>query len=238
MSEESSMNFWYPLIKNLNIPMPKTEIPVTKSFWAWVGILDEIDPLSEEDKQAIRDAAVKVGGYPVFMRSDYCSGKHDFERTCYVKDEKHVISQIWGLVEDNCCKDLMMESIIIREYIQPASKFKAFSGLPIAPERRYFVRDGDVVCHHPYWPEDAILFWQSTKPEPKGWQVKLAEMNSESEEEIILLSGYAEQIVQVLGDKWSIDFMLGRDGIWYMIDMALAEQSFHPPCKLWEEKNK
>lgn len=152
----TSMNHWLPRIEHLDVPMPKTEIPVTKGIRDWWGLLDGNDPLTEAEKQAIRDAAVKVGGYPVFMRSDLCSGKHSFERTCFVRNEDALIRQIWALVDDNCCKDLAMESIVIREYIPPAALFKAFRGLPIAPERRYFVRDGEVICSHPYWPEDAI----------------------------------------------------------------------------------
>lgn len=226
---KTSMDYWYPLIKHLDIPMPRTEIPITKEINDWWRLLDGEDPLSEEEKQTIRDAAIKVGGYPVFMRSDLCSGKHSFERTCFVQNEDVVIRQIWALVDDNCCHDLMMESIVIREYIPPAASFKAFQGLPIAPERRYFVRDGEVMCHHPYWIEDAIH-----NPSDDGWQEALEYMNAELPHEIEMLSSYATMIAQELGGDWSIDFMLGMDGRWYMIDMATAMQSWHPPCEKWD----
>ena len=225
---KTSMNYWFPKIKHLNVPMPKTEIPVTKDFWEWVRLLDGEDPLSEDEKQAIRDTAVKVGGYPVFMRSDLCSGKHDFEQTCFVRNEEDVIRHIWSIVDINCCCDCRMESIVIREYIPPAAAFNAFRGLPIAPERRYFVRDDEVVCHHPYWIEDAIM-----NPTADGdWKSVLAQMNQERDE-VPLLTGYAEQIAQELGGDWSIDFMLGMDEKWYVIDLATATQSWHPPCEKW-----
>ena len=232
---KTSMNYWYPRIRHLSIPMPKTEIPVTKNIQDWWSLLDGEDPLSEDEKQAIRDAAVKVGGYPVFMRSDLCSGKHSFERTCFVQNEDDMIRHIWALVDENCCCDCAMESIVIREYIPPAATFKAFRGLPIAPERRYFVRDNEVVCHHPYWIKDAIQFpypmHEDIRP-PISWQAELAIMNREREE-VPLLTRYAEQIAHELGGDWSIDFMLGRDDTWYMIDMATAMQSWHPPCEKW-----
>ena len=224
---KTSMNYWYPKIKHLDIPMPKTEIPVTKNVREWWSLLDGEDPLSKYEKQAIRDAATKVGGYPVFMRSDLCSGKHSFERTCFVQNEDDVIRHIWALVDANCCNDSAMESIVIREYIPPFATFKAFRGLPIASERRYFVRDGKVACHHPYWIEDAIQ-----NANHCDWQALLSAMNYESSE-VSLLTGYAEQIAQELGGDWSIDFMLGRDEVWYMIDMATAMQSWHPPCEKW-----
>jgi len=223
------MNYWYLKIKHLNIPMPKTKIPVTKPVRDWWRLLDGGDTLSEDEKQMIGDAAAEVGGYPVFMRSDLCSGKHSFERTCFVQNEDAVIRQIWAIVDENACCDCMMESIVIREYIPPAAAFKAFEGLPIAPERRYFVRDAEVVCHHSYWIEDAIR-----NPTADGdWKSVLAWMNQERDE-VPLLTGYAEQVARELGGDWSIDFMLGRDGAWYLIDIATAMQSWHPPCEKWD----
>ena len=225
---KTSMNYWYPKIKHLDVPMPKTEIPVTKNIRDWWSLLDGEDPLSEDEKQSIRDAAIKVGGYPVFMRSDLCSGKHSFERTCFVQNEDDVIRHIWALVDENGCCDCAMESIVIREYIPPAATFKAFRGLPIAMERRYFVRDGEVVCHHPYWIADAIRH-----PDKENWEELLERLNYETNYQIEWLTRYAEQIARELGGDWSIDFMLGMDGKWYMIDMATAMQSWHPPCKKW-----
>ena len=226
---KTSMNYWYRKIKHLNIPMPKTKIPVTKPVRDWWRLLDGEDPLSEDEKQMIRDAANEVGGYPVFMRSDLCSGKHSFERTCFVQSEDAVIRQIWAIVDENACCDCRMESIVIREYIPPAATFKAFGGLPISPERRYFVRDGDVVCHHPYWIEDAIQ-----NANHCDWRFLLSVLNNEAATEVPLLTGYAEQVARELGGDWSIDFMLGRDGTWYLIDIATAMQSWHPPCEKWD----
>ena len=152
----TSMNHWLPRIEHLDVPMPKTEIPVTKDIRDWWGLLDGKDPLTDGDVALLETAVEKVGGYPVFLRSDLCSGKHSFERTCFVRHAHELFDHIWAVVEDNAMNDLDMESIVIREYIPPAALFKAFQGLPIAPERRYFVRDGEVICSHPYWPEDAI----------------------------------------------------------------------------------
>ena len=226
---KTSMNYWFPKIKHLNVPMPKTEIPVTKPITDWWGLLDGKDPLTEDEKQLIRDAAIKVGGYPVFMRSDLCSGKHSFEQTCFVQNEEDVIQHIWAVVEDNALNDLSMESIVIREYIPPAALFKAFRGLPIAPERRYFVRDGKVVCNHVYWIKDAIR-----RPDNPDWEFLLSVTNAQQHvDEVDVLTGYAEQIAQELGGDWSIDFMLGMDDKWYVIDLATAMQSWHPPCEKW-----
>ena len=62
-------------------------------------------------------------------------------------------------------------------------------------------------------------------------------MNIESETEISLLTSYAGMVGAVLNDSWSIDFAKDSEGRWWLIDMALAEQSWHPECKNKRTKN-
>jgi hypothetical protein len=95
--------------------------------------------------------------------------------------------------------------------------------MPVNPERRYFINDGKVLCHHPYWIQAAI-----TKPSIENWQEVLAEINTETTEEVQLLSGYAELIAKELPGFWSIDFCKAKNGQWYLIDMATGEHSWHP----------
>jgi hypothetical protein len=40
----------------------------------------------------------------------------------------------------------------------------------------------------------------------------------------------ATKIGSVLDGSWSVDLCRGADGVWYLIDMAAAELSWHPPC--------
>ena len=104
--------------------------------------------------------------------------------------------------------------------------FNAFYvGMPVNPERRYFVKDGKVICHHPYWIEDAI---HGSKEElPENWKEILREMNIEEQGEIDLLTSYAEKIGKVMTGYWSIDFCRTKEGKWLMIDMAMGEESWH-----------
>lgn len=93
-------------------------------------------------------------------------------------------------------------------------------------ERRYFVSGAEIRCHHPYWPEEAFL----DHTNEGDWREKLADLNHESAEEIERLSGYARLIGAVLPeDSWSVDFAKTKDGKWYLIDMALAHESYHWP---------
>lgn len=63
---------------------------------------------------------------------------------------------------------------------------------------------------------------------PGNWKDLLVELNRETEEEISLLTNYAEQLGRYLSGYWSIDFAKGQDGTWYFIDAALGNQSWHP----------
>jgi len=223
----SSLNFWYPKIKHLDIPMPRTEIILhRKDPFAWWGFLDN-EKLFQDDLKILYDTARRIG-FPLFMRNDLTSGKHNWINTCYVPDESVLQWHLYRIVEDSALHDQLMTSIILREYIDLDSKFCAFKGFPVAPERRYFVDHGKVSCHHPYWIEAAIEFRHGSEP-VEGWEDMLIDMNTETDDEIALLTGYAEKIATVLKEgDWSLDFAKSKSGLWYFIDAAEAKKSWHP----------
>ena len=114
------------------------------------------------------------------------------------------------------------------------SKFTAFYGeMPVNPERRYFIKDGKIQCHHPYWIEEAIEKGTDSKKLPNNWKKVLKEINTETKEEIKLLSKYTNQIAKVFPKGyWSIDFCKAKDGEWILIDMATGGSSWHDDkCK-------
>lgn len=225
ITNHSSMLYWWPKIKDLPIPQPKTEIAYQKDDW-WCH-LDGI-PIEREIITKVNEIANRFG-YPVFVRTDLSSGKHNYLESCYIGDYESIHKNIWRLIETNAIKDLWFNSLIVREYLRLDWRFRAFNGLPIAPERRYFIEDGEVICHHPYWPENAIKFWGGSKNwEHTIWKEHLKRMNHESIEEIELLTGYTRLVSQNISGDWSVDFAKGANGTWYLIDMATAIQSWHP----------
>lgn len=224
----NSMLYWYPLIKDLPIPQPKTEIVLRKNNW-W-KYLDGKN-LPDKDFYKLKHAICKMG-IPCFMRTDLTSGKHNYLDTCYIGSVADLDKNLFKLIEANALRDLWFNAIIIREFIYLNYKFRAFDGLPIASERRYFIKGGKVICHHPYWVEDAIRFYERTKDQEKlTWQKWLKELNRESKTEITILSGYAEKVASVLEGAWSIDFAKDSEGKWWLIDCAEAASSWHPDCK-------
>ena len=231
---ESSMNVWYPTTKNLDIPQPKTELVNIKDGADFFKILhgeSDVDMMN-----AIIESANRLT-YPMFMRADQTSGKHQFEDICLIKEVSDFKTHFPALIEDNYMKDLNIRSIYLREFIELDWRFKAFGGMPVASERRYFISDDGVVCHHPYWIEDAIHFNAITEEyQETDWKDALQGLNLESKKEIKLLSTYAEEIHSALPGNWSVDFAKGRNGVWYLIDMARSEVSWHPKdCEFYSK---
>ena len=227
MVDKNSMLIWYPKIKDLDIPQPKTE--------------EYIFP--EEDLKCMYDGKLKLGmkeiketankvNYPLFLRTDLSSAKHFWKNTCYVEKEGDLEKHIMEVIEFNFCADMMglnFKALFFREYIPMDSRFTAFFGeMPVNPERRYFIKDGKTQCHHAYWTEDAIEGGTKEDNLPKNCKEIIKEINNETKEEIKLLSEYANQVIKVFPkDYWSIDFCKAKDGRWILIDMATGEDSWH-----------
>jgi hypothetical protein len=233
VEDKNSLLFWFPRIKDLGIPYPKTEIVLfSENGSEYIQYIETSNFLPSKFLEELIDKA-KLIGYPLFMRTDYISCKHSFHNYWipYIKNV-YDLARVSNFFEEsiNCGFGLPLHAFVLREFLELDYRFKAFSGMPIARERRYFIRDGAVVCHHAYWPEEAIRFFSEVE-EPQGWQSQLQELNIESQEEVDLLTEYATKVANALEGYWSVDFAYGKNGIWYLIDMATGEESWHPDCE-------
>jgi len=223
---KTSMFYWWPKVKDLEILVPKTELIRHEGAFSGnlnLGVLD-----GEEDQDfenLIRNAreAAKGFAWPIFIRSDVYSGKHSWKRTCFVKSGKDIDSHIYRIFDRTFAEfGLDFFGIAVREFLELAVGFTAFDDMPIAVERRYFVRDGKVECWHPYWPPASIR-----KPSVQNWREILRRLQTSSEEEVAILTEYAERIGKKLGGYWSVDFCRTNKGEWYFIDMAEGGRSYH-----------
>lgn len=226
------MLYWFPKTKNLSIPQPSTvivEIPndvLNSVLYASNGAekIMILTPYISKINEAINQL-----GYPVFMRSDQGSGKHEWSRTCFIKEGDNLYDHVSNLLEWHHMVSMVGEitnyrALVFRQFIEMDTKFTAFyHDMPVNPERRYFIKDGKLLCHHPYWIEDSIR-----DPSIPNWKETSKEMNYETHSEQITLRGYTFKIAKVLEGSWSIDFCRGKDGKWWFIDAALASQSWHP----------
>jgi len=217
--KENRMEYWYPRISNL-VPKPKTKIIMINPDWTSDG---NNMTIPEKEFKEIEEAS-KEFKFPLFMRGSETSGKHDWKDTCFVKDLSEIRRKVIALIEDALLKDIGCNSIALREFIEMDTGFYAFREMPVNSERRYFIRDGKVICHHPYWIEDAIR-----KPSADNWKEILKGLNTETEE-IKLLTEYSEEVGKNFDGFWSIDFCKSKEDVWYCIDMAVGTASWHPKC--------
>lgn len=230
--KENSLLYWYPRIKNLSIRTPKTEIIELKI--PHLELIKVVDGKSDLLNQYMNEIKIKakIIGYPLFMRTDELSNKHDWKNSCYVEKEEDLISHIYNLIECSFIVDIMgipIRAIILREYIPMKNLFKAFRGeMPVNPEIRFFIKDGKVLCWHWYWIEDAIIF-----PSDEFWKEKLNREKKLTEvSELEELNKYTKIIAKRFKGYWSVDFCKSKENQWILIDMALGHKSWHPDdCK-------
>lgn len=225
LEDESSLLNWYPKIKD-KVPTPATKI--LKLTQAEYRNLHEL-PYGKPLKQKLVDKITKITNEmdePFFLRSDQASGKHEWKDTCYVADKTKIVQHITKLVEWHACADMLgvrFTALVFREYLPLQSLFTAFNGMPVAPEWRYFVRDGKVVCKHFYWEHDAI--WN---PSRKDWERLHQNMMNLSHIEETTLNNFATTFAENNPGYWSVDFALTRYEGWVLIDAARGEVSWHP----------
>ena len=235
--EQSSMLYWWPKIKDLDIPQPKTEF-VNVNTNEILEVLNRKQDTIQHEKE-IRELADSFG-YPVFVRSDHLSDKHSWKDTCYVPDSNSLMPHIYRIAEDSLMMSMMGElgpnAIFVREFISlEMAGFTAFEDFPVSKEVRCFVRDGVLECVHPYWFDDAVSEVNETVKKirtdepvsPEHWKKMLAEMNILTDHDTTEIERSAEIVAKKFDDYWSVDFAKGTDGKWYLIDMARGEVSFH-----------
>lgn len=236
MTDLNCISYWLPLLQAAGVEVPRTEIVATKCDL--VMLLDGQMPDGYEAFIEALEAAVRKIGVPCFLRTGHTSGKHDWRSTCHVTDITKIRSHVTSLVDYSECVSLMglpVNMWTVREFIQLDAPFETRRGMPVAREFRFFVRggaglvDGEILCFHPYWPDEALEAQRPTDPE---WRVKLAELNLLDDKDLDALRAMAAQAGKPFSGDWSIDFAHAMDGRWIAIDMAEAKRSFH-----WEGCN-
>lgn len=225
----NSIFYWWPIIKDLGIPVPRTTlIPYDGTIFI------EREEANEEFIKLVDDVRKVCDeyGYPVFIRCGGLSAKHEWKDTCYVTDPDKLDYQIRNIITSVLMImgiRLDFDGIAVREFLKLESSFTAFGGdMPIAKEFRFFARDGDYECHHPYWPPTSL--WRVSSD---NWYQELKEMQQLIDAEFNLLKDYTRILSRTLDKKgrgtgwWSLDFCKTIDGIWYLTDLATGAESYH-----------
>lgn len=228
--DHDSLLYWYPKIVGM-IPTPHTEWVDVADWRILCGVIDgDLEKKFEPYLPQVLATAKRVG-YPLFMRTDLGSAKHEWDNTCFVPDEAGLLRNLGSLLDNTFACDMCSTALVFRQFIHMESRFTAFRGLPISKEFRFFIRDGEVLCKHFYWPEDAIDFWGDYKA-PKKWRSMLRSTARLQGNDKTRLMDYAGRIAkEALTGFWSLDFCKAKNGVWYFIDAAQGDCSWHPRCK-------
>lgn len=177
------------------------------------------------------DTAACELGWPVFIRTDLSSAKHDGLDGVQAAHADAVEEVAVGLVRDAAKKMMRSSAFLVREWIDIDSEFEAFDGLPIGVEFRVFATPDEALCTHYYWPEDSIE--KASLPE-RCWQIERDHLEHARKpgwmDAAAMTAAFEADFqhgIDVPGRAWSVDFARDESGDWYLIDMALAEDSWH-----------
>lgn len=224
-TDKISLSYWFPILEKANVPVPKTQLWVTDAdFWP---LLDGMGSESANDFLDDLRQRANEWGYPLFLRTGHTSAKHSWKRSCFIEQEKVIGRNIFNIIEYSAMMmpPLPLNTWAIREFLDLDVHFTAFWGeMPIATEFRYFIEGGEIICYHPYWPEEAFKHEFTS-----AWKEKLEYINSlRPPAAVDALSKY---ISELFDGAWSLDWARCKNGDWYAIDMAPAGVSYHwPSC--------
>lgn len=196
------------------------------------------DALTMQLLGRLREAAEHIG-YPVFIRTDQASAKHDGPTAYLARGEADLLHVVRRTVEDMEMKfgfgGPTPRAFLVRKYLTLNASFSAFGQEgrrhPIAREWRYFANQEGVACRHFYWPAEAISEAHSPTELVLDWRHRLAILAdplSKDEDEALARLAHLAASVCPDAPAWSVDFAQDQDGKWWLIDMAHAAQSWHP----------
>lgn len=232
--DRNCMTFWFPKILAAGLPVPKTvfaAMPEAAQIDVW-GMIDHKPDQKPEAWLAFVEDAKRTAdeiGYPLFLRTGHTSGKHEWNRTCYVPARDVLREHIFSIIYfSECCGmfgELPWRTWAFREYlpINPIATAPHYEGMPICREFRFFAEDGKVLCRHPYWPREAL-----ERGACEITEAQIADMWALPDPAPLI--EIAEAASKVCGGAWSVDLLETERG-WFLTDMAMAQSSYHwPEC--------
>jgi len=227
---KNCLSYWFPKLLAAGVPVPRTNILTTDIHL--FDLLDGKTPDGFEDFIKALSASVLDIGLPCFLRTGQGSGKHQWKDTCCVTDIDLLSRHVAELVNWSACVDFIGLPFNVwcsREFlpVAPIAVLPDYGNMPLVKEIRCFVRGGNVVCHHPYWPADAICQGYHPHAMPADLDAIVA---ASSDLDWPAAKPLAETVAAAFKDDgaWSVDLLETTRG-WYVTDMAEAERSFHWP---------
>ena len=243
--DKTRLSYWFPKLLAAGLPVPRTvlveatEEEVTNAKHL---LFEDVEPKEIHDLVARIKQATDEIGYPCFLRTDYTSAKHYWEKTCFVTSPDKLLDHVMEIAAFSEASGLIgmpIDMWAIREYlpVKPMGFCRNYENMPIVKEFRVFVDGDKIECIHPYWPKEAL----------ERGQVEWLPENSFCPEDSLVyldianrhrIDYLAEKAGGILGGRWSVDILyVGGSCIrdeyrWYITDLAEADKSWHwPDCR-------
>ena len=235
MPDRTALSYWLPKLEAAGLPVPKTTL-VAMPAEALRDIYRVFDGEAMTGRAQPFFDDIKVAadaiGYPCFLRTDHTSGKHNWERTCYLAGPDAIPAHVIGIVEYSGMAGIVglpCDVWAVREFLPTRliNVAPRFGNMPICREFRFFIEDAHIRCWHPYWPREALEQGGVGAAEIDSVYEQLCQVDDEAPlMELASAAGHAA------GGAWSVDLLETARG-WHVTDMAEAEKSFHwEGCRL------
>jgi hypothetical protein len=231
--DKNCLSYWFPKLQAAGVPVPETHIVRAPNLFS---LLEGGTPEGFGEFIAELTALANSLGYPCFLRTGQGSGKHSWERTCFLQHADNIKQHVYELVEWSECVSLFglpHDVWAVRKFLntRPICLLPRYRNMPLVREVRAFVRGGKVECHHPYWPATAIT--DGFTPgihNPLAVEIIKEATDFDHGPALALAETVAKAFAD--DDAFSVDVLETADG-WYVTDMALAARSWHwPQCPL------
>jgi hypothetical protein len=234
--DKTSLSYWFPKLEAAGLPVPKTILikaddnEVEQIYKAGLNG-EELGIDGQQLISRIKIAADSMG-YPCFLRTDHTSAKHEWEETCYLPYAEAIESHVYAIINFWECIQMVApwaDVWVIRELLPtlPLGVCPRYGNFPICREFRFFVKDEEIICWHPYWPDGALR--DGGAQYDKNWDYEL--LTHTTDREVLELAELASAAGKAVGGEWSVDILETKNG-WMLTDMAEASKSWHwPGCQ-------
>jgi len=237
--ERNCLSYWFPKLELAGLPVPKTRIlRMSEECQRQVYTFFDGDPKQGVPLELFCRELGKLAdeiGLPCFLRTGQTSGKHSWDKTCYLTKVDDICNHVIALAEySECCGMIGVPWDVwaVREFLptKPIAVCPRDGNMPVNNETRFFFSGGEIVCWHPYWPLKALL--------QGGLSDEDAIFCYEQQCKPVVSLGLPKKAGNALEGDWSIDVLQSTKGV-FVIDCAVAGDSWHwPGCSQVKRFNK
>ena len=229
--DRTCLSWWFPKLVEAELPVPITRFiafGTTKEVQATVVDGEHSELLC--GIAGVLESLVDASGigYPYFLRTGHFSGKHQWEKCCFVDRDSRLIDNIRNLANFEALAGVSCANPssvwVVREMLptKPIITCTNYGNFPVAREIRVFVDGPDIAYLVPYWPEGAI---EEGVPAESNWRGRMADLMLFSDDDLNKVLELASKAGAAVGGRWSVDILDTERG-WFITDMAVAEMSY------------